>query len=204
MQITIEEQRLIERGEVVRISSPEIPFECVVMRADACERMQSSMSASGPNAALLPKSAPGPTTRTAPAETRFKPASRRWNLLGMAAGTALGALPAVIPSPAGPLIAWTCLGTLVGFMIPFLKLHHWHEQTGQKTLWWISAGGALLGGLFGVAASIAGQPLKAEEGLAATCTCGLLAGFFIVDSYLKGVDARRREDERLWGHSRNQ
>jgi hypothetical protein len=204
MQLTIEEQRLVERGEIVRIAPPEMRFECVVMRADSYERMQSSMSAADRNVALPVPLAPGPMIRIPPVETWFKPESRRWNLLGMAVGTALGALPAIIPPPVGALATWTCLGTLVGFMIPLLKLHHWHEQAGQKTLWRISAAGALIGGLFGAAASFAGQQMKPEEGLAATCTCGFLAGFFIVDSYLKNVDARRREEERLWGQSRNE
>jgi hypothetical protein len=198
MQFTIEEQRSIERGEPLRITPPELAVECVVVRADVYDRMQAALSTSPHSTALPAKSALGSMPRKQPVDSRFKPADRRWNLVGMLVGTTLGALPVIIPAPIGPALTFGSLGALVGFVVPLWKLHHWHEKMAPRTLWMICGGGAVVGALFGVFAWLMGLPLKPEQGLTATGTCGLLAGFAVVDTYLKRYDARRRQEESLW------
>jgi len=138
-------------------------------------------------------------------ETEFKPADRRWNLFGMVIGTMIGALPAAIPDPVGPFINWVALGVLYGFITPFcFFLHgHWDALRDARFCWFLGITGAVIGGFIGAGVWFIGTPVKPELGLAATCTGGFFAGFFLVDRYLKRLDARRLEEERLWGRHAN-
>ncbi len=198
MQFTIEEQRSIQRGESLRTTPPDLAVECVVVRADVYDRMHAALAAVPHSNALPVNSAIRSMPRTQPVDSRFKPADRRWNLLGMLVGTGLGALSAVIPAPVGPLLSFGSLGALVGFMLPLWKAHHYCDKVTQRTLWTICGVGAVLGGLFGMLAWLMGPPLKPEAAVTATGTCGLLVGFAVVDTYLKRYDARRRQEESLW------
>jgi len=125
----------------------------------------------------------------------------------MIVGTAVGALPVAIPAPVGPLVMWIAFGVFVGFMLPFAAaLHHFSfdEIRRPKKAWFLGSLGGGIGGLAGAIAWYFGEPLGPGKGLCATCTGGFIAGFLVVDSYLKNVDARRREEERLWGQSGNE
>jgi len=133
-------------------------------------------------------------------DTRFKPADRRWNLFGMVIGTAVGVLPATIPDPVGPFVNWVALGTIFGCMVPFtFFLHgHWDALRDQRLCWFLGITGAVIGGLVGGGAWFVGMPMEPGGGLCATCTGGFFAGFYVVDRYLRRLDARRREEERVW------
>jgi len=133
-------------------------------------------------------------------DVRFKPADRRWNLFGMVIGTMVGALPAAIPHPVRPFVNWVALGILYGFIAPFsFFLHgHWDALRDQRFCWFLGITGAVIGGIVGAGGWFLGMPLKPRLGLIATCTGGLFAGIFLVDRYLKRLDARRLEEERLW------
>jgi hypothetical protein len=52
-------------------------------------------------------------------DVRFKPADRRWNLVGMVIGAIVGAVPAAFPGPIAAFVNWVVLGIGFGFMIPF-------------------------------------------------------------------------------------
>lgn len=130
----------------------------------------------------------------------FEPADRRLNLFGMILGTGFGALPAALPEPISLLVNWVAVGILIGFLFPFgvLAHGHWHVPHSSKSLWFLGIGGAAVGGVAGAVAWGIGRPLDPVMGLCSTCTGGFFAGFIVVDSYLRRLDARRRQDENLW------
>src|SRR5437879_6005184 len=126
-------------------------------------------------------------------ERRFKPADRRWNLVGMIVGTVVGALPAAIPAPVGPFVMWIAFGVFIGFLVPFAAaLHHlnFDDIRSPKKAWFLASFWGAIGGLGGAIAWYLGEPLGPGRGIGATCTGGFLAGFVVVDSYLKNLDAR--------------
>jgi hypothetical protein len=140
-------------------------------------------------------------TKSESGDGRFKPADRRWNLVGMIVGTVVGALPAAIPAPAGPFVMWVAFGVLIGFMFPFGAMVHqfdFDDLRNPRKAWFLGSLGGVIGGLGGAIAWYLGKTLEPGMGICATCTGGFFAGFFVVDSYLKTLDARRLKEENVW------
>jgi len=123
----------------------------------------------------------------------------------MLIGTMVGAAPAAFPDPVAAFLNWVVLGIGIGFMFPFFCfLHgHWDQLRDLRFCWFLGTTGAIIGGAIGVGIWFVGRPLEPGVGLTATCMGGLFAGFFLVDRYLKCLDARRREEERLWERPEN-
>lgn len=119
---------------------------------------------------------------------------RRWVLVGMAVGTALGALPGLIPAPVGPVLTWACYGTFVGVGGMVFLLHAPGGRTEHRVWWWLTGGGAVAGGLVGAVLGAQGRPVPAES-VAATCTCGFFAGYAVAEAYLRRREARARAAE---------
>ena len=133
-------------------------------------------------------------------DMRFQPVDRRWNLLGMVVGLGLGAIPAAFPASIRDLVFWIGIGSFIGFVIPFYAIakSHQTELGDTKFLFITSSSLAVLGGIAGAVGWCIGKPPEFEMGLIATCTMGFFSGFFVTDRYLRRIDARRREEERLW------
>lgn len=123
----------------------------------------------------------------------FVETSRRWILLGMFLGTAIGVLPPILPKPVGPILTWACWGIFVGSAIPMLFLRAILKLKDGHKIWLGLCGiGALVGGAVGGVIGIADQPLP-EAAIAGTCTVGFLAGYAIVEVLLRLRDNARRK-----------
>jgi hypothetical protein len=194
MQLTVSEQRSIERGEVVRLVPAELSVECVVTRGDLYDQMQSERPGAPARAAFSAAPASRSSAPARPVASRFQPASRRWNLVGMAIGTGLGVLPAICPAPVGPEMTWVIIGTVFGFFAPFAIFVHGHfVKINQKVFWTVCQIGAEIGIVIGLILAFSGGALP-KEALTITGTGGFFAGFAVSEMYLRRVDAKRRED----------
>lgn len=198
MRFTIDEQRLIERGDVVRMEPEELRTKCVVLRADVYDQMRDALNAMQSKAVDVANQRSRSDTSGQQANSRFKPADRRWNLVGMAVGTTVGVLPALIPAPIGPILMWIVIGSACGFFVPFLIfMHGAPADLDQKQFWRYCRIIGLIGCLGGITAGVAEVPLPPET-FGLTGTAGFLVGFAFVDKYLRRSDARRRQEELQW------
>jgi MFS family permease len=129
--------------------------------------------------------------------------NRRWVLLGMGVGTALGLVPVFLPPPLGPLITWVCCGVFGGAVLPLMYLLSVLER-GYKRVWWWAIGiGSVVGGIVGFVLGMNGEPLV-DWAPAATGTCGLFAGFAVMEILIRRRDARilaEAEDDSTRGYS---
>lgn len=126
-----------------------------------------------------------------------KPIDRRWVLVGMAVGTALGGAAGLLDPPAGPVLLWGCAGAVGGFM--FVAVKFLPRTPGQHRWWWrlcwvAAAAGAAVGAVSGVAG---GPPPEGTWIFGATA--GLFAGYGVVEWMLRRLDARRAAEAAAFG-----
>jgi hypothetical protein len=198
MRFTIDEQRSIERGDVVRMKPEELRTECVVLRADVYDQLRNTLNAMQSKPADVANQRPRSETPGQQSTSRFKPADRRWNLVGMAVGTTIGVLPALIPAPIGPILMWIVIGSAFGFFVPFfIFMHGAPADIDQKQFWRYCRIIGFIGCLGGTIAGVAGVPLPPET-IGWTGTAGFFVGFAFVDKSLRRSDARRRQEELQW------
>ncbi len=120
----------------------------------------------------------------------FKPADRRWVLLGMGLGGLIGGMiPAVVQPPVEPVLLWVLLGGLAGFVLPSV---HFLIPSDPRGWWKVSMTGAGLGMLLGMIIGLRGDPLPREPPIY-TATVGYLLGYAVVELYLRRVDAHHRQ-----------
>lgn len=128
-------------------------------------------------------------------DAKEKPPNRIWALFGMAAGTSLGLVPPILPAPVGPILTWTLVGAVVGFVFPatilLSLLASWRPHDNR--LWWgICVVGAEIGTAVGLTMGALGKPLP-EAPAVWTGTGGFFVGYGIAEFFLRRAEAAYRE-----------
>jgi hypothetical protein len=111
---------------------------------------------------------------------------KKWMLFGMIFGTIAGAFISFLPEPAQSYSTWIACGSMIGLVIPLLKLN-FLIHADQVIFWWISGFCTFVGGLIGGYVASTGKQAP-EWGIMANCIFGFFAGFAVFEVL------RRRHD----------
>jgi drug/metabolite transporter (DMT)-like permease len=128
---------------------------------------------------------------------RIKPASRKWNLLGMFSGSTLGGCTILFPEPYRSPVVWIGFASALGLMSTLAVVVHLcrgrHSLASIPTrVWWLLiilgfVGGAIVGYIFW----LNGAKLP-EDALGGVIITGLLIGFAASEFTLRTIDKEQQ------------